>query len=95
MNIELTDDFTLRTNDERKLVEYLLKNYDNSIRPVRNASHPVMIRLGITLTQIFDLVIKVSLFMILQIFYIQMKFNKIQLKTINHFVRIKPRQHYF
>ncbi|XP_054152688.1 neuronal acetylcholine receptor subunit alpha-10-like [Oppia nitens] len=45
----------LRTNDERRLVDYLMTNYDNNIRPVLNASQPVIIRLGITLTQIFDL----------------------------------------
>nr|XP_027196944.1 acetylcholine receptor subunit alpha-type acr-16-like [Dermatophagoides pteronyssinus] len=42
-------------NDERRLFNYLMRNYDNTIRPVRNASKPINIRLGITLTQIFDL----------------------------------------
>lgn len=49
-------DFERQTNEERRLVEYLMRNYDNSIRPVRNSNNPVVIRLGITLTQIFDLV---------------------------------------
>lgn len=45
-----------QTNDEKRLLKYLMRNYDRSIRPVKNASTPVVIRLGITLTQIFDLV---------------------------------------
>lgn len=45
-----------QNNDERRLFNYLMRNYDNTIRPVINASKPINIRLGITLTQIFDLV---------------------------------------
>lgn len=30
--------------------------YDRDVRPVKNASHPIVIQLGITLTQIFDMV---------------------------------------
>lgn len=44
-----------QTNEERRLFNYLMRNYDNTIRPVLNATTPVTIRLGITLTQIFDL----------------------------------------
>ena len=32
------------------------RNYSNSVRPVRNASQPVPVKLGLTLTQIFDMV---------------------------------------
>lgn len=53
MSSESEDD---QTNDEKRLLNYLMRNYDRSIRPVKNASTPVVIRLGITLTQIFDLV---------------------------------------
>ncbi|XP_064474752.1 neuronal acetylcholine receptor subunit alpha-10-like isoform X2 [Ornithodoros turicata] len=42
-------------NDEKRLLETLMRGYDNSVRPVKNSSDPVIIRLGITLTQIFDL----------------------------------------
>ena len=45
-----------QTNDERRLFNYLMRNYDSTVRPVLNASSPINIRLGITLTQIFDLV---------------------------------------
>ncbi|GFQ82562.1 hypothetical protein TNCT_18621 [Trichonephila clavata] len=40
---------------EKRLVDKLMRGYDNSVRPVKNASHAIVIRLGITLTQIFDL----------------------------------------
>ena len=42
--------------DEQRLLTKLMKDYDHSTRPVLNASHPVTVRLGITLNQIFDLV---------------------------------------
>merc|ERR1719495_784034 len=32
-----------------------MSNYDREVRPVYNASHPVVVRVGITLTQIFDM----------------------------------------
>jgi hypothetical protein len=34
----------------------IYRNYSNSVRPVRNASIPVPVKLGLTLTQIFDMV---------------------------------------
>lgn len=40
---------------EKRLMDSLLRHYDASVRPVKNSSEPVIIRLGITLTQIFDL----------------------------------------
>ncbi|KAH6940067.1 hypothetical protein HPB50_024615 [Hyalomma asiaticum] len=40
---------------EKRLMDTLLRHYDASVRPVKNSSEPVIIRLGITLTQIFDL----------------------------------------
>ena len=33
-----------------------MENYDREVRPVYNASHPVEVKVGITLTQIFDMV---------------------------------------
>lgn len=42
--------------DEQRLYRKLRSNYDPSTRPVYNASHPVTVKIGITLTQIFDLV---------------------------------------
>ncbi|CAF0847530.1 unnamed protein product [Adineta ricciae] len=45
-------------SDEQRLLYYLMKNYSNSVRPVRNASQPVPVKLGLTLTQIFDMIEK-------------------------------------
>ena len=33
-----------------------MENYDREVRPVYNASHAVEVKVGITLTQIFDMV---------------------------------------
>lgn len=38
------------------MLNYLCRNYSNSVRPVRNASLPVPVKLGLTLTQVFDMV---------------------------------------
>ena len=46
----------LEANDEKKLLDALTDGYDRNVRPVRNASDPIIIKLGITLTQIFDMV---------------------------------------
>lgn len=40
--------------EEQRLLYFLLRTYDKSSRPVIKASTPVVIRLGITLTQILD-----------------------------------------
>ena len=41
---------------ESKLLTYLMDHYDREVRPVYNASKAVEVRVGITLTQIFDMV---------------------------------------
>ena len=53
--IQVPDAFEKQTNDEKRLLQYLMRNYDPNVRPLRDSSAPVIIRLGITLTQIFDL----------------------------------------
>ncbi|KAK3097285.1 hypothetical protein FSP39_008356 [Pinctada imbricata] len=40
--------------DEQRLLSRLLQGYSKYTRPVHNASHPVDVQVGITLTQIFD-----------------------------------------
>ena len=50
-----------RATDEQRLYKYLMRNYDPNTRPVFNASHPVNVSIGITLTQIFDVVSMVNL----------------------------------
>ncbi|XP_076465482.1 neuronal acetylcholine receptor subunit alpha-10-like [Babylonia areolata] len=52
---QLTNQFHARLTDEQRLYRQLRKNYDPFTRPVFNASHAVVVKIGITLTQIFDL----------------------------------------
>lgn len=42
--------------DEQRLLMVLMADYNKATRPVFNASHPVHVKIGITLTQIFDVV---------------------------------------
>ena len=42
--------------DEQRLMRYLFRNYEKTVRPVRNASTAVEIRMGLTMAQIFDMV---------------------------------------
>ena len=41
---------------EQRLMRQLLRRYERAVRPVRNASDTVMVRMGLTLTQIFNMV---------------------------------------
>lgn len=41
---------------EKRLYNRLLRNYDPLVRPVKNESDPVIVRLGIDLQQIIDVV---------------------------------------
>ncbi|ESP05439.1 hypothetical protein LOTGIDRAFT_152290 [Lottia gigantea] len=43
-----------RLTDEQRLLQKLLEHYDPNTRPVFDAAKPVVIRLGITLTQVLD-----------------------------------------
>ena len=42
--------------DEAQLLEKLLEGYRSATRPVANASHTIVVKLGFTLTQILDMV---------------------------------------
>ena len=42
--------------EESRLLEHLLTNYDKRVRPVLDAKKNITIEVGITLTQIFDMV---------------------------------------
>lgn len=55
------NDLSIKSNlkdytDEQRLLYFLLKNYEKSVRPVRNASQTIVVKLGMTLTNIFDVV---------------------------------------
>ncbi|CAJ0576020.1 unnamed protein product, partial [Mesorhabditis spiculigera] len=44
-----------RETDEQRLLYHILRNYEKAVRPVRNASTPVVVKLGMTMTNIFDM----------------------------------------
>lgn len=48
------DQFQL--TDEQRVLYYLLRNYERTVRPVKNASDVIVVKLGLTLTNIFDVV---------------------------------------
>ena len=50
---------------EQRLMNDLLTHYERSVRPVRNASETVIVRMGLTMTQIFDMVSLDNLFYLL------------------------------
>ena len=43
---------------ESKLLKYLMRNYDREVRPVIDPKTAMVVNVGITLTQIFDMVSK-------------------------------------
>ena len=45
-----------RVPDEQRLMAKLLSDYEPASRPVFNASHAVIVKFGLTLTQISDMV---------------------------------------
>lgn len=57
--IDLPDDDDLPV--EQKLMIRLMKSYERAVRPVKNASDTVVVRMGMTITQIFDMVSSSSL----------------------------------
>ena len=42
--------------DEQRLFYTLMNGYEKAVRPIKKASDPVVVKLGITLTQIMDIV---------------------------------------
>ena len=48
--------------DESRLLKHLLTNYDKRVRPILNAKKNITIYVGITLTQIFDMVSILAIF---------------------------------
>lgn len=42
--------------DEQRLLTKLMRNYDNAVRPVINASQNIVVNFGFTLIQIMDMV---------------------------------------
>lgn len=50
------EEIVVKDQEEKLLLQKLMVGYERDVRPVRNASQPVLVRVGITLTQIFDMV---------------------------------------
>ena len=48
--------------DEQRLLNRVFKAYDNSVRPVYNATTNVVVRFGLTLIQIMDMVSPLTIF---------------------------------
>ncbi|VDO41445.1 unnamed protein product [Onchocerca flexuosa] len=46
---------TNEITDEQRLLRYLLNHYEKAVRPVRNASNTVVVKMGMTITNIFDM----------------------------------------
>ena len=59
--------------DESRLLKHLLTNYDKRVRPILNAKKNITIYVGITLTQIFDMVSILFVFVIS--FYLSNEYN--------------------
>ena len=51
-----TEERLANRQQESRLLTHLMENYDREVRPVYNASKAVVVKVGITLTQIFDMV---------------------------------------
>ncbi|KAH9495406.1 hypothetical protein Btru_016417 [Bulinus truncatus] len=41
--------------DEQRLLDHIMKGYERSVRPVRNSTTAVVIKMGLTLTQVLDM----------------------------------------
>ena len=50
------DDDEFDSPTEQRLMRQLLRRYETAVRPVRNATETVTVRMGLTLTQIFNMV---------------------------------------
>ncbi|MFH4976710.1 hypothetical protein AB6A40_003419 [Gnathostoma spinigerum] len=46
---------TVVVTDEQRLLRYLLRGYEKAVRPVTNSSTPVVVKLGLTLTNLFEM----------------------------------------
>lgn len=59
---EMYDDANSKEiTDEQRLLRHLLEQYEKAVRPVRNVSNTVVVRMGLTITSIFDMVPFLSL----------------------------------
>jgi len=94
-------DDDLESPTEQRLMRHLLRRYETAVRPVRNASETVIVRMGLTLTQIFNMVSHFIFSDILFIFtsYRLPKYCKVTTEKSsehnirNSFAKLAARQH--
>lgn len=65
--------------DAKRLYDDLLSNYNRLIRPVSNNTQTVLVKLGLRLSQLIDLV---------SLIYVSVKFSSIQIKSIQFLIQI-------
>ena len=65
-----TINITESMSDEQRLFYTLMNGYEKAVRPVRKASDVVVVKLGLTLTQIMDIVKKSNLSTIYYLIYL-------------------------
>jgi hypothetical protein len=73
---------TANTSDEQRLFYTLMTGYEKAVRPIRKASDVVVVKLGITLTQIMDIVSNEIEYFVDLIFYIKDERNQIMTTNI-------------
>uniref|UniRef100_A0A158Q739 Neur_chan_LBD domain-containing protein n=1 Tax=Elaeophora elaphi TaxID=1147741 RepID=A0A158Q739_9BILA len=49
------DNYSNQMTDEQRLLRHLLDQYEKAVRPVKNASNTVVVKMGMTMTNIFDM----------------------------------------
>ncbi|XP_046373231.2 neuronal acetylcholine receptor subunit alpha-10-like [Haliotis rufescens] len=55
VEVQRTPEEMANIPDEQRLMNHIMRGYEKAVRPVRNATTAVIIRMGLTLTQIFDM----------------------------------------
>lgn len=73
--INITSDMS----HEQRLFYTLMTGYEKAVRPIRNSSEPIVIRLGISLTQILDIVSNIRKYMQLIQYVCLYRTNEIKL----------------
>lgn len=68
---------TLETSDEQRLFYKIMTGYEKAVRPLKNSSEAVVVKLGLTLTQILD-VVSDKKFNRLSNFYVCYRMNEIK-----------------
>lgn len=82
--------FIQSSEDAKRLLDDMLSNYNNLVRPVEKPTDTIKLFLGIKLSQISDIVRKILFFLlsyILLFIYVNSKDERNQIMTTNVWVR--------